>query len=70
MEQIARAVLRLGLDVQEQYLIDEENRQKRLRGEKVLGRPTGLSSTNIKEARVFFYDAEQVILHYYIGPEQ
>jgi hypothetical protein len=65
VEQIARAVLRLGLDVQDQYLIDEENKKKRLRGEKVLGRLIGLDSTNIKEAKVFFYEADQVLNHYH-----
>jgi hypothetical protein len=64
VEQIARAVLRLGLDVQDQYLIDEENKLKRLRGERVLGRLKGLDSTTIKEAKVFFYEADQVLNHY------
>jgi hypothetical protein len=65
VEQIARAVLRLGLDVQDQYLIDEENKLKRLRGERVLGRLKGLDSTTIKEAKVFFYEADQVLNHYH-----
>ena len=47
---IRRAILRLALNLHDQYNLDEENRQKRLRGEKVVGRLTALDISNIKKA--------------------
>ena len=67
---IGRALLRLGLNVQDQYNLDEENRQKRLRGEKVVGRLTALDISNIKKAQVFLINSDQVLNHYFRESER